>query len=189
MRHRVWLGVCCMAAAACTASVLGPLEEGITRDSALGRTIDRDATAAVQTDSLVYHLTRHGDLAYSVGIPFRYRNDTGRTISIVNCHGGLAIALEKRLGGEWQTFYRPVLLMCLSPPIQIQAGEIYGDTARIYGVLPGHNAGPEFASDDLDGEYRLVWSNLVHGYDPDGSGFGELVGPLASNPFLLVAPE
>lgn len=190
MRPAAWLGVCCMLVSACTANgVLAPLDHVILSDSALGRTIDRDTTAPVQTDSLVHHFTRHGETTFAVDIPFRYRNDTGRTISIVNCHGGLAITLEKRVDDVWETFYRPVLLMCLSPPIEIGAGEVFSETVAIYGVLPGSNAGPAFASDELDGEYRLMWSSLVHSYDADRSGFGDVVGPLASNPFLLVAPQ
>jgi hypothetical protein len=181
MRSLVWLGLGCLAVGACMVNgVLAP---------ALARTIERDTTAPVQTDSLVHHFIWQGGAVYAVDIPFRYRNDTGRKISIVNCHGGLSITLEKRVDGVWEVFYRPVLLMCLSPPIEIEAGEVFSTMAPIYGVLPGYNAGPAFASDDLDGEYRLVWTGLVHDYDPSGSGFGDAVGPLASNPFLLVAPE
>jgi hypothetical protein len=168
--------------------LLAPLD-GIGSDGALGRTIERDTTAPVQTDSLVQHLTRQGPQSYSVDIPFRFRNDTGKTISVVNCHGGLNMTLEKRIDGAWETFYQPELLMCLSPPIQIAPGQIYQDQFGIYGTVPGTNAWPQFASAELDGEYRLVWGNLVHDYDPNQSGFGSTVGPLRSNPFLLVAPE
>jgi hypothetical protein len=176
-----------MAIGACESAPLTPNPDHIQRDAALGRTIERDAGAAVQTDSLVYHFERQGD-RYSVAIPFTYRNDTGRTISIVNCHGGLNIGLEKRIDGRWQAFYWPVLLMCLSQPITIARGATYASTARIAGALPGRNTVPDFASAELDGEYRLVWADLVHGYDSDRQDFGDRVGPLRSNPVLLVAP-
>jgi hypothetical protein len=110
----------------------------------IGRTIERDTTAPVQTDSLVQHVTREGPQSYSVDIPFRFRNDTG---------------------------------------------QVYSAQFGIHGTVPGTNAWPQFASAELDGEYRLVWGNLVHDYDPSQSGFGVTVGPLHSNPFLLVAPE
>jgi hypothetical protein len=187
MTRSFQLALCCLAVAGCGNSLLAPLEHDILSDAALDRTIERDTSAPVQTDSLVHHLTRQAPW-YSVEIPFRYRNDTGRTISIVNCQGGLNIGLEKRVGAEWQTFYQPVLLMCLSPPIHIAPGETFARAARIMGAIPGHDAGPEFASSDLDGEYRLVWSNLVHDYRDTGQSFGQPVGPLRSNPFLLVAP-
>jgi hypothetical protein len=44
----------------------------------------------------------------------------------------------------------------------------------------------EFASADRDGDYRLVWGSLVHDYDENLPGFNQPVGPLRSNPFLLV---
>jgi hypothetical protein len=182
-----WFGVCCVAMAACTSAPLAPVEQEIVRDEALGRVIERDTTSPVQTDSLVYHLTGE-DPWYSVEIPFKYRNDTGRRIYIVNCHGGLNISLERRVGNVWEMFYQPVLLMCLSPPITMEPGAVYANAARIVGAVPGFNAGPTFASVDLEGEYRLVWDNLVHDYRDSGQGFGEPVGPFRSNPFLLVAP-
>src|SRR5690606_7265231 len=122
-------------------------------------------------------------------VAFRYTNDTGQTTSIVNCNGGLNTSLEKHVDGTWEQFYDPALLMCLSPPIHIAARETYEGTARIHGALPGRNAAPEFASADLDGEYRLVWGSLVHDYDENRPGFGEPMGPLRSNPFLLVDPR
>lgn len=183
-----WLGIGCVALAACAGTPVDPLEHDIVSDEALDRVIERDQEAPVQTDSLVYHVAGESPW-YSVDIPFKYRNDTGRTISIVNCHGGLNIALEKRVGDAWVRFYQPILLMCLSAPITIAPGATFSSTAAIHGAIPGFNAGPEFGSTDLDGEYRLVWHNLVHDYDERKQGFGEPVGPLRSNPFLLVVPS
>lgn len=187
MTIRVGVGGLWVLLTACTSAPMAPLSEAIHTDEALGRTIVRDTSAPVQTDSLVYHLVGE-DPWYGVDIPFRYRNDTGKAISIINCHGGLNIGLEKRVGDDWETFYQPVLLMCLSPPMVIERGVIHGDTAAIHGALPGFNAGPEFGSSELDGEYRLVWGNLVHEYDHDAVS-GTAVGPLRSNPFLLVSPR
>lgn len=186
MRGLATLAVC-GGLAACAGNAVASLDHEIDSDAALDRTIERDHTAPVQTDSLVHHFTEQAPW-FSVDIPFRYRNDTGRTISIVNCQGGLNTALEKRVGNAWTMFYRPVLLMCLSPPIEIAPGEVFAGTAAVMGAIPGSNAGPEFASDSLDGEYRLVWDNLVHDYRDHGGDFGQPVGPLRSNPFLLVAP-
>jgi hypothetical protein len=187
MTRSFQLALCCLAVAGCGNSLLAPLEHDILSDAALDRTIERDTGAPVQTDSLVHHL-RDQRPWYSVEIPFRYRNDTGRTISIVNCQGGLNIGLEKRVGDEWRTFYQPVLLMCLSAPINIAPGETFARAAQIIGALPDRGGAPEFGSDDLDGEYRLVWASLVHDYRDTGQSFGQPVGPFRSNPFLLVTP-
>lgn len=189
MNRLVLGGMVCLLASACQNNPL--IQTGSEEDSlsvrALGRTIERDTGAPMQTDSLVYYMTEDGPWR-SVTIPFRYRNDTGKTIYIVNCHGGLTIGMEKRIGDEWTWFYSPVVLDCLSPPITIAPGAIYEGTGSVGGALPGGNYAPEFGSAELDGEYRLVWSSLVHEYDDGKRGFGDTVGPLRSNPFLLVEP-
>jgi hypothetical protein len=188
MRWIRFASVLALALGACADPPLGSNPDLVQHDFALGRTIERDLRAPVQTDSLVYHLTKTAQM-YSARIPFEYRNGTGDAIAIVNCHGGLNIGLEKRVAGTWQPFYWPILLECLSPPITIARGALYTNTASIYGALPGSNIFPAFATPDLNGEYRLVWSGLVHNYDDGKRNFGDPVGPLPSNPFLLVAPD
>lgn len=98
--RRFRIGALLLAAAACAESPLAPLDHDILSDEALGRTIHRDLSAPIQTDSLVHHLTWTGGVLFSTDIPFRYRNDTGRRISIVNCGGGLKVWLEKRVETE-----------------------------------------------------------------------------------------
>jgi hypothetical protein len=188
MRRIPYASVLAVALGACANTPLGAGPDEVQQDFALGRTIESDLSAPVQTDSLVYHLRKNGQL-YSAMIPFQYRNSTGRAIAIVNCRGGLNIGLEKRVAGTWQPFYSPASLRCLSPPIMIARGALYTNTAPIYGALPGLNIGPAFASFDLNGEYRLVWGSLVHNYEDGKMNFGDPVGPLRSNPFLLVAPD
>jgi hypothetical protein len=187
-RSTAILACCAAVLIACESPVAAWLETDIHRDAALGVEIRRDVTAPVQTDSLVYHLTRDGRVSFGVPIGFAYRNDTGRDISIINCHGGLNISLEKWVDGEWQRFWVPVLLLCLSPPIEIRAGSVYRNVMRFYGALPGNNISPAFRDADLNGVYRFSWAGLVHGYNDRVRGFGQSVGPLHSNPFLLVAP-
>jgi hypothetical protein len=181
MRSGYWLGVGWVAVVACAAPAVELPAGG---DNS---TVERDLSAPVQTDRMLYHLSAEPPW-YSTDIAFRYRNDTGRRVYIVNCRGGLNVGLEKRDRDGWSMFYRPALLMCLSPPLQIAPGETFERAVRIHGALPGHNAFPEFASADLDGEYRLVWDGLVHDYDDRVQGFGEPAGPLRSNPFVMVAP-
>jgi hypothetical protein len=184
-----WFVAMVLIASACRGGTAKPVEPGEETQSALGRTIARDVKAPVQTERLVYELTQPDEGWFAVDVAFQYTNDTGRKISIVNCNGGLNTSLEKHVDGTWEQFYAPALLMCLSPPIHIAARASYEGTARVHGALPGRNAAPELASEDLDGEYRLVWGSLVHDYDENLPGFGEPVGPLRSNPFLLVDPR
>ena len=192
MQRSVFRGcliVLALVSSSCRSGAVPPAEPEAEPESTPARTIDRDTTAPVQTKALVYELTQPQEAWFAAEIPFEFTNDTGRTISIVNCSGGLATSLEKNVNGTWVQFYDPALLMCLSPPIHIPSGETFEGTAKIYGALPGQNASPEFGSADLDGEYRLVWGNLVQDYDEDAPGFGKPLDPLRSNPFALVDPR
>lgn len=184
MKRTLLFALCCITAVSCADDPLWPGDGLIASDVALDRTIERDASAPMQTDSLVYHFTAESDRLFSVEIPFGYRNDTGKNISIPNCQSMLMIGLEKRTDERWESFYEPINLLCLSVPLRIRAGSVVSHTARILASLPGSNAAPEFASSELDGEYRLVWR--IHGSTPSPES---AVGPLHSNPFLLVAPE
>lgn len=186
MKRTLLFALCCITAVSCADDPLWPADGLVASDAALGRTIERDASAAMQTDSLVYHLTADSDRHFSVDVPFGYRNDTGKGISIPNCQGVLMIGLEKRTDEGWDRFFEPITPLCLSAPIRIRAGAVVAETARIAASLPGFNSAPEFASSDLDGEYRLVWHGLIHGSDPSPES---AVGAVHSNPFLLVAPE
>lgn len=190
MNRLILGGILCISTGACESSALAPIgrEEDVQTDADLGRSIQRDHGAPLQTDSLVYHVETDGEWR-SVNIPFRYRNDTGRTIYISNCHGGLNIGLEKRVANEWTLVYTPILLLCLSPPITIAPGEIVEHTASILGSPSDRDRAPVFESDDMEGEYRLVWSGLRHRDGKGSSGIGDGAGTLRSNPFLLVEPS
>jgi hypothetical protein len=123
----------------------------------------------------------------AVDIPIRFHNVTGRTLSIVNCRGGLAPVLERRVGGGWEPFWHGVQLQCLSPPIVIPAGEWIDRTVQVWGALPQSNMAPQFASGDVAGTYRIVLHSVVFDYDSGRPGFGTPV-PLEqriSNTFEL----
>ena len=138
-------------------------------------------------------LSYDGRITLTTTIPFRFRNPLPDTVYVVNCSRGLATSLERLEAGEWQHYWSPIMLMCLSPPIVIPPGATYRDSARIVGVLPGHNAGPEFGSAEPEGTYRLRWGNLVlHYHDAEpGRGFGDPVPEelTVSNAFRLEDPR
>lgn len=150
---------------------------------------DRDITAPIQTDTMFYSL-REDWVGLATEIPFRYRNLTANTLYIVNCRGQLPPVLDKLVGTGWERFWTPVLLACLSPPIVIEPRGVLVDTLHLWGALPGHNAGPEFKSDDVEGVYRIVMQQVVFNYE-DRPGFGDPV-PLeyrVSNLFVLDDPR
>jgi hypothetical protein len=140
----------------------------------------------IQTDADSYTLREQGG-GLATEIDIRFENRTGRTIYVVNCHGSLAPVLEKRVGNEWVPYWRPAQLMCLSPPIEIRAGEVITPTIRVWGAMPNTNQGPTWTSSDVEGTYRLVLGALVHDYTTIGQSFGQPV-PLefrVSNEFTL----
>jgi hypothetical protein len=143
-------------------------------------------THALTTDSASYLLTPDWvGLKTTIGIRFENRSD--RTMYIVNCRGGLAPVLQKRVSGQWVEYWSPVVLMCLSPPIVIEPGAHIERSLPIWGALPGNNAAPEWRSPDVPGTYRMVLGSVVWNYSDRGQSFGDPV-PLelrVSNEFTL----
>lgn len=108
-----------------------------------------------------------------IGISFTNRSP--RTMYIVNCQGGLSTTLEKRIDDRWVPYWSPTMLMCLTPPITIKPGATLTRSVTVWGALPGHNAGPEWASDDVAGTYRMVLGSVVWNYTTKGQRFGDPV--------------
>lgn len=88
-----------------------------------------------------------------VDIPYETRNTTSRPLHAIGCGRPSAI-LEKQQGNEWVVAYAPIELGCLSPPFVLEAGDVWRDTLRVRGFLPGQRAGPTFDT-DIEGTYRL----------------------------------
>jgi hypothetical protein len=146
----------------------------------------REQEHPLQTDHLEYEV-RRSDGEVSVAIPFTYRNETGRTVYVVNCQRIAPPALEKYIDGEWVRAWTAVVPLCLSPPIVIRPGATYADTLRVFAGKPASDVYPQFTVPEVEGIYRLVWGSVVHDYNDRRQGFGEPL-PLAeriSNPFLL----
>jgi hypothetical protein len=147
-----------------------------------------EADTHMRTGSASYDLVRR-DGGYATAIDFSFTNPLEESIHVVNCRGGLAVSLERWSGAAWERAWTPVLLRCLSPPIEIAAGETFQSTIDVWGSDPGRNHIPEFTVAPVEGTYRLVWGNLVlrwRGDYVDGA-FGDPV-PLelrVSNSFEL----
>ncbi len=160
------------------------------RDIVAPPEVERDTTAPIQTDATFYSL-REEWVGLATEIALRWGNQAPDTLYIVNCRGHLAPVLEKKVDGGWETFWSPILLLCLSPPIIVEPCGVLVDTLHLWGALPGHNAGPEFKSEHVEGVYRIVMHNAVFNYNEDQRGFGDPV-PLeyrVSNHFVLDDPR
>lgn len=138
------------------------------------------------TGSPSYTLRRDG-VGWISWIDFAYRND-GDTLYVVNCNGAITMFLQKHVAGRWQDALYMASNGCLSPPIVIPPGETLRDSVAMWGAEPGTPSVNTFLLPEIDGEYRLVWHQLVRNYDPRPlSPFGDTlaVEERVSTPFLL----
>jgi len=147
-----------------------------------------DVDPLFRTDSSSYVL-RATDIGWQVRIGATFTNRTNGTAFIVNCQGGTNVQLEKLVSNGWVSVWTPFLLACLSAPIRIPVGGAYQSSVFVFGGYPDNNYAPKFPITDLDGVYRLKWTQILSSYDSEALKFGN---PLpdewrVSNRFRLVA--
>jgi len=175
---RVWIlssTLMLLATAGCSEPITGTTAQGA-------------ADPLFRTDSSSYVL-RATDIGWQARIGATFTNRSSGTAFIVNCQGGTNVQLEKLVGSEWVSIWTPFLLACLSPPIRIAVGETYQTSLFVFGGYPDNNYAPKFPIADLDGVYRLKWTQILSSYDSQALTFGK---PLpedwtVSNRFQLVA--
>lgn len=140
----------------------------------------------IQTDSTRYVL-RFDDPGWMADIGFSCHADSD-TVYIVNCNGAILMNLQKLVSGEWTDAWYAEGDACLSPPIVVPPnGEFRGEIA-IWGAHPASPSYNSFRVSEIDGEYRLVWHQPVHHYQPEPGRFGDTIhlDRRISNPFTLV---
>src|SRR4051812_28507541 len=85
-------------------------------------------------------LLRTGGAAYTlapttygwqVDIPYEFENRTGGAVYLANCGGFVPPDLERKVDGQWRTEWGAVEDSCGSPPVVIQAGEVFRDTLQV----------------------------------------------------------
>lgn len=151
-----------------------------------GSLLESVAEPAIRTDQSEYRL-RQTALGLETQILFTFRNRTGGAVYVPNCRGDAPPVLEKLVDGEWVRAWAPVILLCLSPPIVIQAGARHADTLRVLGCHPQNNCAPKFEVAEVEGTYRLLWPHVLTSYDDRRHPFGDPlpVGERISNTFVL----
>jgi len=140
----------------------------------------------IRTDSAAYSLRSDGP-GWTTTIGFRYWNTGADTVYVVNCNGAILMNLQKREAGEWKDAWNAEGNQCLSPALIVPPGRELRGEVGIWGAEPGNPSYNTFKSAEVDGEYRLVWYQPVHHYDPRPGSFGDTI-PLAdrvSNAFTL----
>ena len=144
---------------------------------------------AIQTEGSSFNLRRQGNYL-KVVIPHTFTNRTGATVYIQNCRGGFRITLDRREPrGVWKTAWNPSTLLCLGPPIVIEADETYHVTLQVSGGLPGCSCGPLFDKADPSGTYRIVWHHVLSSYQDRSGPLGDSIAlrHRTSNQFTLTA--
>jgi|SRR5688572_2866465 len=95
--------------------------------------------------------------------------------------------LQKREPMGWTDAWYAEGNGCLSPPIVVPPGDVFRSEVVIWGAEPGVVSYNAFRVPEIDGVYRLVWSQPVHHYAPRTGSLGDTL-PLmerVSNRFTL----
>lgn len=140
----------------------------------------------IQTDSSEYVL-RFDDPGWMTRIGFTYHAESD-TVYVVNCNGAILMDLHKLEGGEWKDAWHAEGNACLSPPIVVPPDSDFRGEVIIWGADSTQDSFNTFRVPTIDGEYRLVWNQPVHHYQPELGSFGDTI-PLEkriSNRFTLV---
>ena len=137
-------------------------------------------------DSARYTLTREG-AALRTSIGYAFRNRLPDTIYVVNCNGHVVMDLQKREGTAWRTVLPGMTNACLSPALEIAPGDSIAGRWVVWGALPGDPSLPTYETDELEGEFRLIWHQPRLNYAGDVRNFGDTlaVAERTSMPFEL----
>jgi hypothetical protein len=147
----------------------------------------RDPPIRTSAEEYVLKTTSIG---WETEIPFVYANRSGGPYYLVNCGGSYFYVLEKFVEGRWVVSWGPILPLCLSPVIRINAGATLADTVGIFAGFPGTKNGPQFQMPDPQGVYRIVVEAL-RSFDEDARPFGPMLPreQRVSNEFRLVTAD
>ncbi|CAN5840925.1 hypothetical protein BH20GEM1_BH20GEM1_18080 [soil metagenome] len=129
-------------------------------------------------------------IGWQTEIPFVYANPSDGPYYLPNCGGSYFYVLEKLVEGRWVVGWGPILPLCRSPVIRIDAGATLADTVGVFGGFPGSNFSPKFLMADPQGIYRIV-VDALGSYDEDARPVGPLLRreQRVSNEFRLVTAD
>lgn len=122
--------------------------------------VQRDPEPLIQTSELRYTLTSD-ELGFRTTIPYTFRNTTGGPVYLPNCEGDVRPILQVELRGAWFDAWEPFRIRCVHAPVVIGPGEVFEDTLHFFGAPAGSNLVPAFAFAEVQGVYRLLWTQAV----------------------------
>lgn len=139
---------------------------------------------AIWTDRPEY-VVEQTSTGWRAEIPYTFVNRTGEPVYVPNCNGAFNLRLDRWQGTHWAPVWGPILPLCLSAPIVIEAGEALQDTVHFFAAPEGSNAYPQLKAPGVEGTYRLVWLAAVHDYDIPAGGTEVPLRYRTSNSFTL----
>jgi hypothetical protein len=125
----------------------------------------------MRTSEDTYEAVRTVD-AVTVTIPYTYTNATGETVYINRCQEPDPPSLQKQQEGVWRTVYAPPRLLCLGPPVVIDAGGDHEGQLEVRAALDP-NSQPQWEVERVPGTYRLVL-DIFGNLEPGGNGTNPL---------------
>lgn len=144
---------------------------------------DQREAPPVHTSEETYEAVSGAD-ELTVTIPFTYTNTTGQTVYINRCQVPDPPSLQKELNGTWRTIYAPPRLLCLGPPVVVEAGSRYEGELDVRASMDP-NTQPRWETERVPGTYRLVL-NVFGELEPGGSGINPLdLEQRVSNTFAI----
>jgi hypothetical protein len=152
--------------------------------------ITRDLSAAIQTDSLIYHVRTVAGF-YESTFRVTLFNATADTIYMPSCDGRPLSSLEKKVGVEWKAVLTELPPSCPSPlPVIVVAPRAHYEWGTPLHSVPAAvtNMEPRFADAEIGGTYRLTFSGMYNHYAGPATGVSVPVELRRSNVFVMV-PE
>jgi hypothetical protein len=129
-----------------------------------------DTTWLMQTAKEV-RLRRDGEHLMAM-VRYTYTNRTGGRVYLVNCNGNVAPSLQLERDTGWANWWGPATNACLSPPVIIEPGAVYRDSAMIAIASFDSTRNSEIFTATGPITVRFIWHQALSSYDADLQSFG-----------------
>ena len=113
---------------------------------------------ALQTDQAIYQaVPREDGRAIAIDIQLTFTNTAQAPVYFTGCHPPHASVMEKKEGNDWNVVFSPIVLLCLSPPVEVQPGDSIMFASPVYACFLDQSCSPKITADAFlpDNTFRL----------------------------------
>ena len=128
-----------------------------------------DRGPAIETDRTVYELLP-GPVGHEARIFARFR--ASRDVFITHCNGAISWGLQRLVAGRWVDAWGAETNGCLSPPIELRAGQVRADTLMLVSRNDVPRGRGTVQAKIEPGTYRVAWYGVLTAFDPEARPFG-----------------